>query len=112
MYYIFNYIIFYQIKKLRDQLKMEQDRRMELDERVRLLSAEVNAQQSSSSTVELLKELQCKISKDYVPKKELLKLKAEQERKISRVKMESEKKLADKFYDLDKLLSQQVCVVY
>jgi len=58
--------------------------------------------------VELLRELQCKITKDYVPKKEVLKLKTEQERKISKVKMEAEKKLADKFCDLDKLLSQQV----
>jgi len=58
--------------------------------------------------VELLKELQCKITKDYIPKKEVLKLKTEQERKISKVKMEAEKKLADKFCDLDKLLSQQV----
>lgn len=93
-------------------MKIEQDRRKELDEHVRLLSVEVNAHQSCSSTVELLKELQCKLSKDYVPKKEVLKLKAEQERKISKVKMESEKKLADKFYDLDKLLSQQVCLFY
>lgn len=61
--------------------------------------------------MELLKELQCKITKDYVPKKEILKLKTEQERKISKVKMETEKKLADKFYDLDKLLSQQVCIL-
>lgn len=50
------------------------------------------------------------MTKDYVPKKEILKLKTEQERKISKVKMESEKKLADKFYDLNKLLSQQVCI--
>jgi len=60
--------------------------------------------------VELLRELQLKITKDYVPKKEVLKLKTEQERKISKVKMEAEKKLADKFCDLDKLLSQQVRV--
>lgn len=58
--------------------------------------------------MELLRELQCKINKDYVPKKEVLKLKTEQERKISKVKMEAEKKLSDKFCDLDKLLSQQV----
>jgi len=58
--------------------------------------------------VELLRELQLKITKDYVPKKEVLKLKTEQERKISKVKIETEKKLADKFYDLDKLLCQQV----
>lgn len=107
-----NTILLYQIKNLQEQLKTEQDKRMELDERIRLLSAQINAQNSSSSTIELLKELQCKISKDYVPKKELLKLKTEQERKISKVKMESEKKLADKFYDLDKLLTQQVCLVY
>lgn len=83
---------------------------MELDERVRLLAVQVNAHQSCGSTMELLKELQSKISKDYVPKKEILKLKTEQERKISKVKMESEKKLADKFQDLNKLLSQQVYI--
>jgi len=99
-----------QIKQLQEQLKLEQDRRIELDERVRLLSIEVNAHQSCTSTVELLKELQLKITKDYVPKKEVLKLKTEQERKISKVKIEAEKKLADKFCDLDKLLSQQVRV--
>lgn len=71
---------------------------------------EVSAHQTCSSTVELLKDLQNKINKDYVPKKEILKLKTEQERRIGKVKMESEKKLADKFYDLDKLLSQQVSV--
>lgn len=81
---------------------------MELDERVKLLVVEASAHQSCGSTVELLKELQCKMTKEYVPKKEILKLKTEQERKISKVKMESEKKLADKFYDLNKLLSQQV----
>lgn len=91
---------------------MEQDRRMELDERVRLLADEISSHQSCESTAELLKELQCKITKDYVPKKEILKLKTEQERKISKVKMESEKKLADKFYDLNKLLSQQVRQTY
>lgn len=96
------------IKQLQEQLKLEQDRRIELDERVRLLSVEVSAHQSCSSTKELLGELQFKITKDYVPKKELLKLKTEQERKISKVKMEAEKKLADKFCDLDKLLSQQM----
>lgn len=89
-------------------MKIEQDRRLELDERVRLLAIEVSAHQSCGSTVELLKELQSKITKDYVPKKEMLKLKTEQKRKISKVKMESDKKLADKFYDLNKLLSQQV----
>lgn len=81
---------------------------MELDERVQTLAIEVSAHQSCGSTLESLKELQTKISKDYVPKKEILMLKTEQEMKISKVKMESEKKLADKFYDLDKLLSQQV----
>ncbi|XP_001952834.2 ankyrin repeat domain-containing protein 18A isoform X1 [Acyrthosiphon pisum] len=96
------------IKQLQEQLKLEQDRRIELDEHVRLLSVEVSAHQSCNSTVELLKELQLKITKDYVPKKEVLKLKTEQERKISKVKMEAEKKLADKFCDLDKLLSQQM----
>ncbi|XP_022176073.1 putative leucine-rich repeat-containing protein DDB_G0290503 isoform X4 [Myzus persicae] len=96
------------IRQLQEQLKLEQDRRIELDERVKLLSVEVNAHQSCSSTVELLRELQLKINKDYVPKKEVLKLKTEQERKISKVKMEAEKKLADKFCDLDKLLSQQM----
>ncbi|XP_060853115.1 putative ankyrin repeat domain-containing protein 20A2 isoform X1 [Rhopalosiphum padi] len=96
------------IKQLQEQLKLEQDRRIELDERVKLLSVKVNEHQSCSSTVELLKELQCKITKDYIPKKEVLKLKTEQERKISKVKMEAEKKLADKFCDLDKLLSQQM----
>ncbi|XP_025410902.1 stress response protein NST1-like isoform X3 [Sipha flava] len=96
------------IQQLQEQLKIEQNRRKELDERVRLLSEEVSAHKSCSSTVELLKDLQCKINKDYVPKKEILKLKTEQERRISKVKMESEKKLADKFYDLDKLLSQQM----
>jgi len=85
---------------------------VELDERVKLLAVEANAHQSCGSTIELLKELQSKMSKDYVPKKEILKLKTEQERKISKVKMESEKKLADKFYDLDKLLSQQVYKFY
>lgn len=87
---------------------MEQDKRKELDDRVKLLAIEASAHQSCGSTMELLKDLQCKMSKDYVSKKEVLKLKTEQERKISKVKMESEKKLADKFYDLDKLLSQQV----
>jgi len=58
--------------------------------------------------VEILRELQLKSTKDYVPKKEVLKLKTEHERKISKVKMEAEKKLADKFCDLDKLLCQQV----
>ncbi|XP_026818852.1 ankyrin repeat domain-containing protein 20A2-like isoform X2 [Rhopalosiphum maidis] len=96
------------IKQLQEQLKLERERRIELDERIKLLSVEVNAHQSCSSTVELLKELQCKIAKDYIPKKEVLKLKTEQERKISKVKMEAEKKLADKFCDLDKLLSQQM----
>ncbi|KAL4084446.1 hypothetical protein QTP88_028263 [Uroleucon formosanum] len=96
------------IKQLQEQLKLEQDRRIELDERVKLLSEEVNAHQSCGSTLELLRELQLKITKDYVPKKEVLKLKTEQERKISKVKMEAEKKLADKFCDLDKLLSQQI----
>ncbi|XP_025198763.1 putative leucine-rich repeat-containing protein DDB_G0290503 isoform X2 [Melanaphis sacchari] len=96
------------IKQLQEQLKLEQDKRIELDERVKLLSIEVNEHQSCSSNVELLKELQSKISKDYIPKKEVLKLKTEQERKISKVKMEAEKKLADKFCDLDKLLSQQM----
>lgn len=91
-------------------MKIEQDKRLELDERVRTLAVEVSTHQSCGSTIELLKELQSKISKDYVPKKEILKLKTEQERKISKVKMESEKKLADKFHDLDKLLSQQVCI--
>lgn len=89
-------------------MKIEQDKRVELDERIRLLAEEVSAHQSCGSTVELLRDLQCKITKDYVPKKEILKLKTEQERKISKVKMESEKKLADKFHDLNKLLSQQV----
>lgn len=96
------------IKQLQEQLKLEQDKQIELDERVKLLSVEVNAHQSCGSTVELLKELQSKITKDYIPKKEVLKLKTEQERKISKVKMEAEKKLADKFCDLDKLLSQQM----
>lgn len=85
---------------------------MELDERVKILTIEASAHQSCGSTMELLRELQSKMSKDYVPKKEILKLKTEQERKISKVKMESEKKLADKFYDLDKLLSQQVSVFH
>lgn len=84
---------------------------MELDERVKLLAVEVNAHQSCGSTLELLRELQYKITKDYVPKKEVLKLKTEQERKISKVKMESEQKLADKFCDLNKLLSQQVSII-
>lgn len=81
---------------------------MELDERVKLLVSEVSAHKSCGSTLELLKDLQLKITKDYVSKKEVLKLKTEQERKISKVKIESEKKVADKFLDLNKLLSQQV----
>lgn len=96
------------IKKLHEQLKTEQDKRKELDDRVKFLAIEASAHQSCGSTMELLKDLQCKMSKDYVSKKEVLKLKTEQERKISKVKMESEKKLADKFHDLDKLLSQQM----
>lgn len=96
---------------LQDQLKIEQNKRMELDERVKILMSEVSAHQTCGLTAELLKDLQCKITKEYVPKKEVLKLKTEQERKISKVKMESEKKIADKFFDLNKLLSQQVCMI-
>lgn len=96
---------------LQDQLKIEQDKRIELDERIKILMSEVSAHQECSLTAELLKDLQCKIIKDYVPKNEVLKLKTEQERKISKVKMESEKKIADKFFDLNKLLSHQVCII-
>lgn len=92
-------------------MKIERDRRMELDERVKLLAVEVNKHQSCGPTLELLRELQCKITKDFVPKKEVLKLKTEQERKISKVKMESEQKLVDKFCDLNKLLNQQVSII-
>ncbi|XP_050442977.1 ankycorbin-like isoform X2 [Adelges cooleyi] len=96
------------ILNLKKLLKMEQDRRMELDEKIKHLTNEVGAHQSCGPSLELLKEMQHKMFKDYVPKKEILKLKTEQERKISRVKFESDKKLADKFYDLNKLLSQQM----
>lgn len=88
---------------------MEQDKRMELEEKIKLLVVEVNAHQSCGPSLELLKQMEHKINKDYVPKKEVIKLKTEQERKISKVKIESERRLADKFQDLNKLLSKQVC---
>ncbi|XP_050525677.1 ankyrin repeat domain-containing protein 18A-like isoform X3 [Daktulosphaira vitifoliae] len=96
------------IKKLQAIIKMEQDKRTELEQKVKLLAVDVNIHQSCGPSLELLKQLQQKINIDYVPKKEILKLKTEQERKISKVKIESEKKLADKFQDLNKLLSKQM----
>jgi len=76
-------------------------------EHIRLLAAEVIAHKTCGSTMELLVEMQSKLIKDYVPKKEILELKTEQERKISKLKLKYEKKL----YDLNMFLSEQVNVL-